>query len=715
MDDARNLALGLSYTVSEPEDPRYPDQGWKLTNGRYADLSYTDPEWVGFTRGMTRSVIIDLGGGKTLASIKANFFSGPELGISVPLTVSYYVSEDGRRWSTVAHVSSRFYIWEDKGPRTQEYVWDGSRDGLPAGAPEGTYVYARYVRVDFSVFQHIFIDEIEVWGCDGRKEQAVVLPPDDPKFLPPGEASGGIRHLALLPHHGQQNEGWTQDKLIPYISYVNPEGEPTDWMFDGIAFAARTSPEQRCLNEGLPPGNQADWLWYLERIFRPGGDAEQLQEAVRTVAQALDEPGKQVHLVLSLPYPSPHQHQFGEVEEDGQLLSFSQDTAGAEEANRNRRKAVAWYIGELMRRWEKGSYENLKLTGLYWTAESLSDVAEDMELIRFTRDLAHAHGLKLFWVPHFQAIGAPRWKEAGFDAAALQPNHLHALNGECRIRDAAQLAKQYGMGFALEIDGSMNVSLEMRRKYTDYLNGGLTCGYAGEASFKAYYQITEALYDSAVSQDPEDRVNYDWMYQFLKGMYRPQDGGLTLDGSRNLVLHRDYHWSEPPSQAYPDTGNKLTDGDYGTANLFHRSWQGHVGGSPTREVTFDLGGMKTITRIKSGFLQDTGMAIYFPAQVIYSLSSDGVHWHELARVPSRLPLGEHGPASMQVYGWHGFQDGIPGSPEAGMAAARYVKVTFPVELFVFISEVEVFGFDEIKEGAVELPAQCRPRMYLHAQ
>lgn len=705
--ELRNLALGLPYTVSEEPNPIYLDEDYELTNGIYASLDYLDPEWVGHTRGMTRTVIFDLGEDKSISKITSNFLSGPPYGISVPLNVSYYVSRDGEKWTNLAHVQSKYYIWEDQGPRTQQYVWDGEVDGLPSRVPGATMAYARYVRVDFSVFQHMFIDEIEIWGYDGKTSKAIPLPPRQPQYLKPLAATGGIEHLVILPngHYDRGRGDWTKEEIMPYISYIDSNGKPADWMFDGILFSPNYSPWGRRLGEGSPSSKLEDWQWYLEKTFASGGDVEQLNEAMQEAGEKLGNPGQQMKVVLTLPFPSRNQSDFGDVDGDGISENFNPEIVGAEQALENRKKTIAWYLDELFQRWEQAGYSHLQLVGIYWMAESMS-VDYDLELVQFTRDLVHDRKLRLFWIPHFQAGGITKWREAGFDAVALQPNHYFDVSGEYRIQDAAQLAQNYGIGIEIETEESMNTSLEKRQKYTDYLNGGLKYGYMSNQVYKAYYQGNLALYMAATSDDPEQRINYDWMYQFIKGTYQPQDGGKTLDGSRNLVLGMGYTLSEPPHPDYPDsTGTELTDGVMGSWDMFHPTWQGHVDGSPTREVTFDLGEVKTITRVKASFFQSVSAAILYPDWMSVEISYDGEEWHELAEIPD---TSEPDASSVTIFGWYGYKDGVPGAPDADMVQARYVRVSFPVERFVFIGEVEVFGFDEVKDGAVRLPFPPAP-------
>lgn len=143
----------------------------------------------------------------------------------------------------------------DGPPREEVYDWNGSRDGIKSGNSDAEMAYARYVKVTFSMHTRAwtFIDEIEIWGADGKVEGAEEVAAEQPSYLEPGEATAGIRNLGLL-YNGQyaNDKGtWTKDRIIPNISYVDRAGEPVDWLFDGVLYLGLTSPPEMRLAEEL--------------------------------------------------------------------------------------------------------------------------------------------------------------------------------------------------------------------------------------------------------------------------------------------------------------------------------------------------------------------------------------------------------------------------------------------------------------------------------
>lgn len=517
----RNLVQGLPYEWSDDPEPQYADAEYKLTDGEHGSEQFWDSAWVGHLRGKTREVTFDLGEKKSIERIQANFLQDAASGIQFPNTVSIYVSNNKRTWGTLAHINTKIGIWTSGPPVTQPFVWDGKEDRFWKGNPNAEMAYARYVKVTFTAEVWTFIDEIEIWGYDGKMNGAVPVPADPPKYMQAGEATGGINHLVLL-YNGHYDSGvgnWTKDDMLPYVSWVDENGRPQDWLFDGVLLLGLLTPGYRSFETGT--ATLEDWKWYLNKTFGPEGELDQLNEAVKEAKEALNDPNYKEKVVIMIPNPGNELSDFGDVDGDGISENFNDSLIGAEAAYENKRKAIHWWMDQVNERWEEGNYEHLQFTGMYWLSEGvgLSNPLEP-QLIQKTSRLVHDNDLKFFWIPYFQGNRNYDWKSLGFDAAVLQPNHFFSsASNPDRIQDAAQLAQTYHMGVEIEFDERINADPEKRGRYIDYLNGGVDYGYMKDA-FKAYYQGNKALLESALSSDPTVREHYDWMYQFIKGTYK---------------------------------------------------------------------------------------------------------------------------------------------------------------------------------------------------
>jgi predicted alpha-1,2-mannosidase len=87
------------------------------------------------------------------------------------------------------------------------------------------------------------------------------------------------------------------------------------------------------------------------------------------------------------------------------------------------------------------------------------------------------------------------------------------------------------------------------------------------------------------------------------------------------TYNRQYHAGGPSG---------LVDGLRGTANWRLGDWQGYQG--TDFEATVDLGQIRKLSRVSSGYLQDARAWIWMPVEVEVALSSDGEHFEVVGRV-----------------------------------------------------------------------------------
>lgn len=170
-------------------------------------------------------------------------------------------------------------------------------------------------------------------------------------------------------------------------------------------------------------------------------------------------------------------------------------------------------------------------------------------------------------------------------------------------------------------------------------------------------------------------------------------------GTENLALGKSYsiqtpykldsHFAPMEKVHGDDTGFQLTDGQYG-GDVFSnkayigRLWQG------SRTVTIDLEKPSTIQEISLNVLQDIPVGIFFPEEVTYSISANGVAWEDLGSVKSSVSTTAKGPLTQKI---------TKGNVNK---VARYVKLEIPVETWLFMDEVEVWGSQD------ETGEQLRP-------
>lgn len=529
-----NLALGRPYTVSVSDfdaglaniEQSFPDTDQaELTDGLFGDISsYSHPAWVGYLRQGNRTITIDLGRPSGVYTIRAHFLQDKAAGIRFPRKVNFAISMNGQHWANIGTVTTAIPL---------------SRDGkLEQWFSINAMVKARYVRVTFLPDVWSFIDEIEVIGT-ATPDHVNVLKPDKkgsdqlkPRgYARPGTAAtAGASHQVLIYTGTYKNQPlltWDKARFIPYVGYVASDGSITDFMFDSFLFLP-VSPNAagRRYDSGAPQSNMEDWVTYLNQIFADGYQLEALNEAVGEVKAILGKSDYQLPVYIAVPYPSPSQTNFGDLDGDGVSESFSEASYPDDpiRAYHNRVAAIEWYMDEVIRRWNEAGLDQLRLAGFYWHSETVLYANSEFEeaVIRAFNRLAHERGMLTEWIPYFNAEGFRDWAEYGFDVAVHQPNYVFNTSvPKSRLDSAADLAYKYGLGVEMEMNWQVLHLSEYQNRYYDYLDQGVAKGYMTGA-FLSWYQEVKLLYDAAYSTNPMARDVYDKTYQFIKGTYQPR-------------------------------------------------------------------------------------------------------------------------------------------------------------------------------------------------
>ncbi|MDD2431986.1 MAG: DUF4855 domain-containing protein [Firmicutes bacterium] len=167
---------------------------------------------------------------------------------------------------------------------------------------------------------------------------------------------------------------------------------------------------------------------------------------------------------------------------------------------------------------------------------------------------------------------------------------------------------------------------------------------------------------------------------------------------KNLALNKPYEitaaWPDDffhqTESDYKDSESReLTDGEFGSLRYQDSAWQSFLrqGG---RTIVVDLGEVKTVNEITGHFLQFWEAGIYVPRFLDYYLSLDNERFAYMGQVETNV-----GP-------WNRKNQKEQFTLKDLNHQARYVKIQFPTDVFVFMDEIEVFGVDEILPGSLEL-------------
>ncbi len=229
----------------------------------------------------------------------------------------------------------------------------------------------------------------------------------------PGDAAEDARHNLL--YYVRTSTGpqpLDEATVRPLLAYTSADGQPIDWLFDGIvlyswAFAGGAT--------------NAELAEYRDYLFGQG----RLQELANTVGglrTELGDPDYRLKVYLTAPLFFPN---------------------GPPNANAN--------VDLLYDDYQAVAPPELELVGFYWGHRESIGGAESYEV----QTAAHVHGmgLQFVWIPSFLWTEDATIAEVGFDRAALQPNyHKHDI-GWSRFQDVDNRILTWGLSGA-EVEAS---------------------------------------------------------------------------------------------------------------------------------------------------------------------------------------------------------------------------------------------------------------------
>ena len=513
-----NLLRGLPIHAIEEKDffanpgeraeRNYDTNCTLLTDGEYSpDRRYPNPQWFHIHGGGGRVITFRL---PYLCAVEGFCMStcrDDAVGVRSPRYTKIRVSADGERFQTVYEADTRT-----------------ARD-LRVIPIEGNFapVQALYVQVVIDVVHHVYIDELEVYGCTDVSGVALPVKDDKPVFndfprspeanaFPPEDVLGSKNILLTYNYRPvDPDQGLrTKEDYLPLVAYLDKEGKVQDTFMDGFLFLPDVSFDYS------PKGQHAEgWQDYMDSVFVPEKNLDALNTTAREVGTALGDPDYKVGVYFTILYTFTGYEEFGTV--NGEHLVFDNPDS--------RKKAIRWMIDSMISRYTAGNYANTELRGFYWFEEALNPTDRyEQELTLFASSYVQEKGYKCFWIPYFRALGYEHWKQYGFDIACMQPNYMFDLSiPKSRLYDTAAEAKRMGMCVELEVwqiqedeDGNIDHPEHIKR-FIDYLEVGAETGYMHTA--KMYYhgsRIKGCISNGWRSKNPLYREMYHKTYLFAK-------------------------------------------------------------------------------------------------------------------------------------------------------------------------------------------------------
>ncbi len=506
---SQNLLSGLSpqimtdktITASSYAVKNTPETSDILTDGKTTTVA-NDTDWFRFYGGDGRSIYFDLGKISSVSAFSVRFLYNSTTTYRLPSQVDLVLSEDGKTWYKAGTVN----------PAAMATGYVLSSKNLDKA------YRARYVMFHFPVSGNIYIDEMTVTGMKNTENAAVLsaskLSEYDVNPYNYGEASpdllGGAEDIVLVYHNNSKVD---EERLLPYVAYLDEDGNIIDTMFDGFLFL----PSDPMPAGGASGGTNtaSDWLGLYNNLFASGVNLDALDSVAGKVKKALNKPDMKLQVYIAIPRLQIDSHYFGDIDGDGVAEAVSGETTTA----LNNRIRVSTYYAQLVAdRFKKENYQNIEIGAFYWHMEEVS--ARYETTVTGVTSAIKKMGYQILWIPYYsvQYTQYPEWESFGMTAASLQPNFAFDFSiTSSRIEEATEEMQKYGMSVEMEIAGSALTDHRYWLKYMHYLNGGVKFGYMKHSLHTYFQSIYHVFGESSKSDDPLVRLIYEYTYQFIKG------------------------------------------------------------------------------------------------------------------------------------------------------------------------------------------------------
>lgn len=208
------------------------------------------------------------------------------------------------------------------------------------------------------------------------------------------------------------------------------------------------------------------------------------------------------------------------------------------------------------------------------------------------------------------------------------------------------------------------------------IQGNLWCEYIPTAQHAEYMLYPRVFAIAEIGWTPRNERNWDdFRSRALDMSQRLRSRGYTVfdilgeEGQRRQALVDIDHLGRGKSVSYlvpwwekynAAFGSTLTDGKRGGWTYSDQRWQGFMSDSDERvDVVVDLGQPTDISYVGADFMQIIGPDVWYPENVVISVSDDGKNFATLAEIAT--PHKPSAGLSFKTYDWH------------GNARARYVR------------------------------------------
>lgn len=511
-----------------------PDTNTALTDGkRAATTDRNTGEYFYMMGGKGYNFFFDLGKVSSVDKLVLSFLEYGSWAVNRPKFCDVFLSDDGVNWYKVGSRKA-------------------SDDGASRDNYRGEYEFvldktcsARFVRLRVEADGWLYLDELEAFGTKAVTGNTVRLADsgmdsviyytnsDSAQYATTENTPIKANDIDLLYIRQDYESVYDASMLLPYVAYLDKDGNIVDTMMDGFAYLPASPLPSGAAPHEVPV--MSDWEWLFETTFHGSYGFDALEETVQTVKDTLGEAYKdyKVQVYITILTISNETDNFGDVDGDGVV----ETTKTAED----REKILRWYIGKCLQEFADCGYENLELGGFYWMNEEVIWSKDDSHIISEVADIVHDMGSYFWWIPYYTANRYFLGYEMGFDFVNMQPNVVFDLDSPLwRFDSTAMLTKYNKMSVEIEHTYQAMTDIQYARNYMLYLYYGAVYGYMD--SIHVYYNDRDNISKMGYSDGILSRMQYDATYHFIKGdldITPDTKDTFKAETSKNTILHSD--------------------------------------------------------------------------------------------------------------------------------------------------------------------------------
>lgn len=182
----------------------------------------------------------------------------------------------------------------------------------------------------------------------------------------------------------------------------------------------------------------------------------------------------------------------------------------------------------------------------------------------------------------------------------------------------------------------------------------------------------------------------------------PMSSGKANSSAENIALYKSYTSSIAADTNYPDSGHDLTDGSYGTTEPGDAAWQAR-NTSEKYHFVINLEDYSNIEELHASFLDRHDSGISLPNNVRFFVSDDNITFDEIGNINKKsINKVEINPYDESIY------TAKFSLKDLNNVTANFVKVEVEGNGWTFIDEIEIYGYETVKEGDVDDSIKIEP-------